>query len=79
MTIISKYDLIAKRKKYHKKYYQKNRNKLLQRQKTYEKARRKKFEEIKPLLNTLYKGITTSKKGYKGFQKKTGKFIVKFD
>ena len=76
---IDKVQLTQKRKDYHKNYYQKHRKKLLQRQKTYEKIRRKKLESIRPLLNDLCKGIVKSTRGYKGFQKKTGKFIVVFD
>ena len=76
----TKQQLKIKRKMYHKNYYQKNRKRLLERQKNYEKARRKKLESIKPIMKHLCKGlIPISSKGYKGFYKQTGKFIVVFD
>ena len=68
-----------KRRLYHKNYYQKNKKRLLLRQKKYEKARRKKLEQIKPIMKELCKGLIPYKNSFKGFQRKTGKFIVYFD
>ena len=61
---------------YHKNYYRKNRKHLLLRQKKYEK---KKLDSLKPLRKKLNKGIIRRNKGYSGFEKKIGKFIVTFD
>ena len=80
LDAITKAELKAKKKKYHKKYYQKNRKRLLERQKNYEKLRRKKLEQIKPILNEMCKGLVPRNgKGFKGFQRKYGKFSVVFD
>ena len=69
-------DYILKKKKYHKNYYRKNRKYLLERQKKYEK---KKLDTLKPLRKQICKSVIQKNKGYKGFQRKTGKFIVTFD
>ena len=74
----AKDELKEKRKKYHKNYYQKNRKRLLERQKNYEKQRRKKLEQIKPIMKHLCKGLIP-KKNFYGFIRQTGEFKVYFD
>jgi hypothetical protein len=73
---MSDMEYILKKKNYHKNYYRKNRKYLLQRQKKYEK---KKLDNLKPLRKQFNKGIIRRNKGYSGFERQKGTFIVTFD
>ena len=64
------------KKEYHRNYYLKNRDKILKRQKIYEK---KKLDLLKPDRKKLDKPYIFKNRGFKGFQKKTGKFYITFD
>jgi len=64
------------KKDYHRNYYLKNRDKILARQKIYEK---KKLDLLKPDRKKIDKPYIFKNTGFRGFQKEIGNFVVIFD
>jgi hypothetical protein len=64
------------KKEYHRNYYRQNREKILARQKLYEK---KKLDLLKPNRKKVNKPFLFKSTGFKGFIRQTGKFLVVFD